>query len=57
LAAAHHAVAAATTHAKPTAFRALEQHDADQAKRQDQVDDENDIFHMVGYPQLADGAI
>ena len=37
--------AAATTHAKATAFGALQKHHADQRKRQKQVDDQDDVFH------------
>ena len=37
--------AAATTHAKATALRPLQQYHGDQAEGQNQVNDQNDIFH------------
>ncbi len=40
-----HGAATAATHAQTTPFGALHQHYGHKAEREDQMDDENDVFH------------
>lgn len=52
----HDATAATTTKAQPTAFRALQQHDANQQQRKDQVNSQDDVFQDSGL-SVTDGPI
>src|SRR6056297_2099841 len=41
--------AATAAHAEPAPLGALQEHDADQAEREDKVDDEDDVFHWRAF--------
>jgi len=43
----HESAAGTTTNAKPAPFAALNQHNADESDRQDQMNYEDDRFHAI----------